>query len=434
VTELDSKVLIMLMDGRRAGMVTEGKGGRLTLTYDDTWRTSRTATPVSLSMPLAQRTHDDATVRAFLWGLLPDSDQVLERWARTYQVSARNPFALLRHVGEDCAGAVQLVAPGRVEALLAGDGGVKLVDEEEIAERIRALRRDPAAWHLSDAGQFSLAGAQAKTALYFDATAQRWGDPWGTVPTTHIFKPAVTGFDDHDLNEHLCLETARHLGLNAARSRVASFGGERVVVVERYDRVWRRDAAVVRVHQEDMCQALGLPPTAKYQNEGGPTPERIIELLRREIQPARLGVDNIGRFLDALAFNWIIAGTDAHAKNYSVLLAGPQVRLAPMYDVASALPYDDMYLPRLRMAMRIGGEYSVERISVRHWRRFAAANGLDTEATIARIDELAARIPACVAKSVQDGAVAALNSELPSRLVERITARASRCRKALAQG
>ncbi len=145
-------------------------------------------------------------------------------------------------------------------------------------------------------------------------------------------------------------------------------------------------------------------------------------------------MDNIGRFVDALAFNWIIAGTDAHAKNYSVLLAGPQVRLAPMYDVASALPYDDMYLPKLRMAMRIGGEYRIERIGGRHWRRFAVENGLDPDTTLARIDELAARTPTSLAKAAQAAAVQALESELPARLIERVSARASRCRTALTQG
>ncbi|HET8662530.1 MAG TPA: type II toxin-antitoxin system HipA family toxin [Micromonosporaceae bacterium] len=426
------KVLIVLIYGRRAGTVTQGSDGRLTLTYDEMWQSSSTATPVSLSMPLARRAHDDSKVRAFLWGLLPDNEQVLDRWAQDHQVSARNPFALLHHVGEDCAGAVQLATPDRAEAVLAGEGGVKLVDEDEIARRIRVLRRDPAAWHLSNTGQFSLAGAQAKTALYFDSTTQRWGDPWGAVATTHILKPAVSGFNDHDLNEHLCLETARHLGMNAASSQVASFGGERVIVVERYDRI-RRDGTALRIHQEDMCQALGLPPTAKYQNDGGPTPEQIISLLRQEIRPSKAAVDDIARFVDALAFNWIIAGTDAHAKNYSLLLTGAQVRLAPMYDVASALPYDDMYLPRLRMAMRIGGEYRIEAAVGRHWRRFAAGNSLDPDATIARIDDLAARVPANLARATGATEVRELGSDLPARLLDQVTARAARCRKALAQ-
>ena len=218
---------------------------------------------------------------------------MVERWARTYQVSSQNPFALL-----------------------------------------------------------------AKTALHLDVATCRWGDPWGAVPTTHILRPAVTGVDDHDLNEHLCLQAARELGLRAAPSWLASFGEERAIVIERYDRTGL-PGAVVRVHQEDLCQALGVPPSSKYENEGGPGAEQIARLLRREVRPRRAVDDAVGLFADALAFNWIIAGTDAHAKNYSVLLAGGAVRLAPLYDIASALPYDDMYVPKLRLAMRVGGEYRV---------------------------------------------------------------------------
>jgi serine/threonine-protein kinase HipA len=431
VAEEPNKILTMLIEGHRAATLTEGHRGSLTLGYEEAWRTSANRTPASLSMPLARRSHHDPTVRAFLWGLLPDNEQVLDRWARTHHVSARNPFRLLSHVGEDCAGAVQLVTADRLDEILAGQGGVKPLSDREVAERVRILRSDPAAWHLSDTGQFSLAGAQAKTALHFDRTVQRWGDPWGAVPTTHILKPAVTGFDEHDLNEHLCLEAARRLGMAVARSHVASFDGERVIVIERYDRTQRPNGTVARVHQEDMCQALGVPPTGKYQNEGGPTPEQIIGLLREHVRPPSAARRSVGRFVDALAFNWIIAGTDAHAKNYSVLLAGAQVRLAPMYDVASALPYDDMYLPKLRMAMRIGGEYQIERISRRHWLRFAADNGLDPDATVARVDDLAAGTPAAMADAAGTRAVQALGSELPAKLVERVTQRVRRCREAL---
>jgi serine/threonine-protein kinase HipA len=360
------------------------------------------------------------------------NERVLDRWARTYQVSAGNPFALLRHVGEDCAGAAQFVTPERVEAALAGDGGVNWFGEGELAERLRALRTDPTSWHVHNSGQFSLAGAQAKTALFLDPHTSRWGEPWGATPTTHILKPAVAGLDEHDLNEHLCLVAGAKAGLRTARSYVATFGDERVIAVERYDRLYRGDAQILRVHQEDMCQALGFPPTMKYQSEGGPSPELIIELLRREISPARDIESEVARFVDALAYNWIIAGTDAHAKNYSLLLAGRQVRMAPLYDVASVLPYDGMYLPRLRMAMRIGGEDRIERISGRHWRRLAEANRLDPDETLARVDALAARIPGCFADVVEDPAVRALGSGLPERLVERVGARAARCRSALA--
>ena len=188
-----------------------------------------------------------------------------------------------------------------------------------------------------------------------------------------------------------------------------------------------------RVHQEDMCQVLGRPPTIKYQNDGGPAPEQIIAVLREQVFPATAATAAVARFVDALAFNWIIGGTDAHAKNYSVLLAGAQVRLAPLYDIASALAYDDMYFPRLRMAMRIGGEYGVEAASGRHWRRFAQANHLDPGETIERIDDLVSRTPDAFATAAEDDAVKALQSELPGRLVNRIATRAAQCRAQLKQ-
>jgi serine/threonine-protein kinase HipA len=421
--------LVVLLQGRAAGTISQ-REGRLELEYGDEWRRSADATPLSLSLPLARRAHGDAEVRSFLWGLLPDNEQVLERWARTYQVSPRNPFALLRHVGEDCAGAAQFVAPDRVDELLRGAGGVEWLDEDEIGERLRALRRDPTAWHAARTGQFSLAGAQAKTALHHDPETGRWGDPWGTRPTTHILKPAVTGFDDHDLNEHLCLSAARHLGLSVTTSAVLSFAGERVIVIDRYDRV-RNAGELIRVHQEDLCQALGVPPTQKYENEGGPSVEQIARLLRTEIRPSTTAVETVERFVDALAFNWIVGGSDAHAKNYSLLLAGRQVRLAPLYDIASALPYEDLYRPKLRLAMRIGGEYRMAQVGARHWSRLALAVDLDPEALLARVDRLAAQVPDAFGQASADDAVRALTSALPARLLDAVATNAQACRDAL---
>jgi serine/threonine-protein kinase HipA len=214
---------------------------------------------------------------------------------------------------------------------------------------------------------------------------------------------------------------------------VESFDGERVIVVERYDRLVRDDGTVSRIHQEDLCQALGLPPTTKYQNEGGPSPEQVISLLRSETRPVSSAEADCWAFVDALAFNWIIAGTDAHAKNYSVLIADRQVRLAPIYDVSSALPYDDMNLTKLKVAMCIGGEYQLERIGRRHWHRFSIENGFEPARVIERVRELAARVPAGVVRAADSPAVRALNSELPARLAERVAGRASRCEEALAE-
>ncbi|GID30222.1 HipA N-terminal domain-containing protein [Paractinoplanes brasiliensis] len=211
--------LVVLLSGHRVGDLVQGPGGVLALGYDADYRSSEAALPLSLSLPLTQPSHAGAVVRSYCQGLLPDNESVLERWGREFQVSAGNPFALLTHVGEDCAGAAQFVPAERVEAMTENKGDVVLLTDEQVAERLRILRRDPSAWHLAGTGQFSLAGAQAKTALHLDTVTGQWGDPSGAIPTTHILKPAVTGFDDHDLNEHLCLRAAQNLGLRAAAFR-----------------------------------------------------------------------------------------------------------------------------------------------------------------------------------------------------------------------
>jgi serine/threonine-protein kinase HipA len=419
------------LEDRQAGTLTQNADSRLTMSYAKSWLDSSSATPVSLSMPVTTASYTGPAVRAYLEGLLPDDDQVLERWGRTYHVSARNPFALLRHVGEDCAGAVQLVRPERLAEVLSGKGHITWLSEEELTSKLASLVSTPANWHLSESGQFSLAGMQTKTALHLDPTTGRWGQPRGAAATTHIFKPAVPGFVDHELNEHLCLSAAFELGLESAQSQIQNFGQHRFIVVTRYDRYRSDEGQVLRLHQEDMCQALGISSRHKYQNEGGPTPEQIVGLLRNRIRPQQVASEAIERFTQALAFNWLVGGTDAHAKNYSLLLAGGQVRLAPLYDVASALPYDDMYLPKLRMAMRIGREYRLERIQGRHWRRFAVENRLDPDRLIARIDDMARHMVAAFETAAADPSIEQLDSPMPQQLVDAIARRIPRCREFL---
>lgn len=399
------KTLTVLIEGSEAGHVNEGSGGRLDFSYLPEWQENPGATPLSLSMPLARRSHGDAVLRPFLWGLLPDNERVIERWARTYQVSSRNPFALLRHVGEDVAGAAQFVSPDRHDAVRSGRANIEWLTTSEVEAWLVTVVRDPTQWHLQGTGQFSLAGAQPKGALYYDDEQDRWGVPHGATPTTHILKPAVVDLDGHDLNEHLCLETARRVGLSAARTEVRSFGGERAIVVERYDRERQPDGTVRRIHQEDICQALGVSPAATYQSDGGPGPAQIVGLLRRETRTPTDAADDVLRFVDALALNWVLAGTDAHAKNYSVLLRRREVRLTPLYDVASMLPYPAVHEPKLKLAMAIGGEYRIGIIERRYWQRLAADLGLDADDVVARVDHIAAAIPAQMAAAASSSAV-----------------------------
>ena len=419
--------LVVLMHDDVAGTVIRPSGDRIRFEYADSYRTSPKATPLSRAMPLTVRSHPDAVISPWLWGLLPDNDDVLARWARQFQVS-RTPFSLLgTRIGEDCAGAVRFCPDSEVDRLISRAGQVEWLDEAGVAARIRDLRTDPTAWlGTGFTGQFSLAGAQAKTALHWDGS--RWGVPIGSKATTHILKPAVRGFDDHELNEHICLEAARRVGMAAARTRVERFADESVVVVERYDRLVTRhdlghELTISRVHQEDLCQSLAVPPWRKYQNEGGPGALDIIALLRREIPP-RAAVAAAQSFVDALIWNWVIAGTDAHAKNYSLLLSGGDVRLAPLYDIASALPYG-AHERKLRMAMKIGGEYDLWAVRDR-WAKAAAEWDLDPEQLRARVLEVIRAAPEAFSNSAADAAVTALGRKGPARLVDAVAARASR--------
>lgn len=210
---------------------------------------------------------------------------------------------------------------------------------------------------------------------------------------------------------------------------MVQFAEESAIVVDRYDRRPNSNG-LARVHQEDVCQALGVAPARKYQNEGGPSPKDLAHLLRTSMPP-RVADDAIWRFLDALAWNWLIAGTDAHAKNYSLLLASGQVRLAPLYDVASALPYG-VHEKKLRFAMKIGGDYRV--FPYRDtWAGAAKDLGLDSERVLARVGQLAAQASDAFAEAASASEVTSLDRSFPARLVDLVSRRVERC-EALLRG
>ncbi|MEO9240165.1 MAG: HipA domain-containing protein, partial [Jatrophihabitantaceae bacterium] len=323
------KRLIVLINRAPAGVLEQDPHGRLSFSYHENYRAHRSPTPLSLSMPLALRSHANDVVEPYLRGLLPDNENVLRRWGARFGVPWNSPFAQLRHVGEDVAGAAQFVRESRL-AEVTGPGSIEPKDDAYIADRLRVLRGDRAAWDdIASPGQFSLAGAQAKLALYRSPSGQ-WGLPSGRRATTHILKPALEHLVDQEVNEHLCLRGAARLGIRVAHSEIMQFGDERAIVLERYDRLVREDGSVQRVHQEDFCQALAVYPARKYEREdGGPGAVAIIRTLRQYLPPsqARPATET---FCRALAYNWVIYGPDAHAKNYSLLLSGSNVRFAPL--------------------------------------------------------------------------------------------------------
>jgi len=415
--------LIVILDDVIAGTISRLPTGKLRFDYDVAYRSRPAATPLSVSMPVQVPSYPDRVITPWLWGLLPENDAVLARWARQFQVSASSAFSLLATpIGRDCAGAVRFARPDELDQALSRPGQIAWLTDDDVAERLRELKEDSTAWlGRNFTGQFSLAGAQSKTALI--QRQGRWGVPSGSTPTTHILKPAIAGFDDHDLNEHLCLDAARRAGLLAVRAHVSHFAEESAVVVERYDRRFVANK-VIRIHQEDVCQALSVPPSGKYQNEGGPGAREIAALMRRTMSP-RTADTAIWRFADALIWNWIIAGTDAHAKNYSLLLENNEIRLAPLYDVSSALPYG-VHEKKLRLAMKIGGEYNV--FPARNtWPGAAADLGLRADELLGRVRKLTALAPDAFAEAARASDVTALGSALPGNLVDLVADRAQRC-------
>lgn len=416
--------LVALANGRVVGEVQCDRRGQLAFVYDAGWRASGHAYPLSLSMPIGAPRHGHNKIEPWLRGLLPDNENVLARWARTFQASAGNAFSLLGATGEDCAGAVQLVRPERVDSALVPAGRqVVWLTAAEVEVRVRTLRADDSAWRLDgEEAQFTLAGAQAKTALLLEDG--RWGIPRGATPTTHILKPPIRRFPGHCENEHLCLQLARALRIPAARSLVSRFGQETAIVVERYDRM-RSSGRLVRLHQEDLCQTLARSPFNKYESAGGPGCRDIAGAIRSHC--SRPGED-LRTFVKAIALNWVIGGTDAHARNFSLLIgAGGKARLAPLYDLASALPYPGHYAPRLKLAMKIGRESRLGYIQVRHWERFAAELGLPPEEVLEICESLAAETPDRFADVVAAARSEGLDHPIIERLKREITNHAGAC-------
>ena len=400
----------------------------ITLSYDEGWRFSKDSFPVSLSLPLARGVHADDSIRPFLQGLLPDNPAVLDAWGKRFQVSPRNPFDLIKHVGEDCAGALQFVRPERLERILSGElDSLIPLSEEDLENRMAALQSQARAVPVEIEGRFSLAGAQTKDALY--QKDGRWFVPGGRIPSTHILKPEIDEFEHHALNEHFCLQLAAEVGLMRAGSEVLEIGGRRVLCVKRYDRTIDPDGHIIRWHQEDTCQATGRYPNQKYQSDGGASAAEIARLLEQYSDNRQ---DDVSRFIMALALNWVIAGTDAHSKNYS-LLHGPGnfVRLAPFYDLASWLPYErDSHSTKVKLAMKIGGTYRLHEIDGMRWRKWAEEAGQDPLWVMSCVETLVNHVADSVDK-VRDDIAETRDGPFPHELARLIAERTIVCESLL---
>jgi serine/threonine-protein kinase HipA len=357
-------------------------GGRLSFRYSADWLAQSNKVALSQSLPLGSEPFDDHQCRAFFAGLLPEGN--LRRLiAQQCQVSSQNDFALLSAIGGECAGAITFVPVGGSLAT-AEQVGEEWLDETQLIALLDELPRRPMLAG-RDGIRLSLAGAQDKLPVVFDG--QHIGLPIGGQPSTHILKSAIASVEDSVINEGFCLALAQAIGMPTAPAQIFHVQDRQVLLVARYDRRVDAEGQPVRLHQEDFCQALGVVPEMKYQNEGGPDLKACFDLLRHATRPS---APQVLRLLDAVVFNALIGNHDAHAKNFSLLYAGGAPTLAPLYDVLSTAVYEHL---TPKMAMKLGSKYKFTEVHARHWTQFAEAAGLSKAQTKKRVLSMAQELP-----------------------------------------
>ena len=362
--------------------------GRLSFRYAPGWLSRPDALALSASLPLQAEPFDDRTSRPFFAGLLPEG-QMRRLIAQRFQVSGQNDFALLDHIGGECAGAVSFLEPGRALRTSAQGDDVQWLSDEEVVALLDELPRRPMLAG-KDGLRLSLAGAQDKLPVVFDG--ERIGLPLDGTPSSHILKPAIVAVEDSVINEGFCMALAEAMQLKPAKAKIHVVLDRPFLLVERYDRVVIAPGHRQRLHQEDFCQALGVVPEMKYQNEGGPDLTQCFDLVRRATRPS---APQVLRLFDYVIFNALIGNHDAHAKNFSLLYSGKTPVLAPLYDTLSTAVYLTL---TPKMAMKIGSKYKFSEVQARHWDQFAEAAGLAKAQAKRRILALAKSLPASARK------------------------------------
>ena len=390
--------LNVLINNRLAGRLEKEAGGAIAFQYAREWLEWPNRFPISLSLPLQAPAWRGEPVVAVFDNLLPDSVSVRKRVAEKTGAQATDSFSLLEQIGRDCVGAMQFLPEGLdvdASGAIVGDP----ISDVEIEALLANLARAPLGIDPDEGFRISVAGAQEKTALLLHEGV--WKRPVGTTPTTHILKPELGEIQmswgtidlSHSVdNEHYCLALMEAFGLPVARTEIATFGERRVLVVERFDRLWGRGGRLLRLPQEDLCQALSIPSSRKYQDKGGPGVKAVMDRLLESDDPQ---TDRALFFKSQILF-WMIGATDGHAKNFSLFLRpGGRFRLTPFYDVLSAQPaFDAHQIPHkaFRLAMSAGAtpHYKIVDVHGRHFVESGKAAGLGAAVIREVLDELKA--------------------------------------------
>jgi len=420
-----TRALSIWTNGQRVGLWTFNRRGEHGFAYDQEWMASDAARPLSLSMPF---TGDQAIrgerVRNFFDNLLPDSDPIRNRIASRFKTESSQAFDLLQAIGRDCVGAIQLLGPDEFPTDVQTIQGTPLSDSDVEALLIQATRSSPLpGLDDQDELRISLAGAQEKTALLFHKG--QWMRPQGSTPTTHILKlpmglvgNAQADFSSSVENEWLCMNILSAFGLPVAKTEIVQFGSQKALAVERFDRQMHSSGNwLMRLPQEDFCQAMGLPSRLKYEADGGPGIADLARILKGSIQSDR---DLTTLFTAQLLF-WLMAAPDGHAKNFSIRVL-PQGRyaLTPLYDVMSIWPVvgsgpGRISMFKAKMAMAIVGKnkhYLFKDVQHRHFASMgtrligSAATESALESVISQLpsalESVAQRLPISFPQSLMD--------------------------------
>jgi serine/threonine-protein kinase HipA len=362
--------LNIYMNGIWLGSLEKMTSGALFFAYAQSWIGEHSDFPISRKFPVREQKYQGAEVSAYFDNLLPDNEGIRERIAAKTHSASSEVFDLLSSLGRDCVGALQFQKAELPPPLLEDAKGHP-IDDKEIEKIIKNLHQSPLGITDDEDFRLSLAGAQEKTAfLYLN---KKWNRPIGPTATTHIFKPAIGLLKDgKDMtlsveNEWLCLEFCREMGLDATKAEMHKFRSTKVLVVERFDRSWS-GKKLIRHPQEDLCQALGVSPHRKYENEGGPGMKTILKLLD---ESDKRDPDK-RNFLKTQVIFWLLAAIDGHAKNFSIALRPGGFEFTPIYDVISADPLTrakQLDERKIKLAMCVGKNryYRIFDIQRRHW-------------------------------------------------------------------
>ncbi|MCL4818157.1 MAG: type II toxin-antitoxin system HipA family toxin [Vicinamibacteria bacterium] len=409
------RTLVVWWDRARVGTLRVDRHGAMRFAYAAEWLSDAARPAISCSLPKREKPFSQRATRPFFAGLLPEDAQ-REAIASALGISRSNDFAFLDALGGDVAGALSLWPEGVTPPEPAGDAQPRPLDDDALSQVLDSLPTRPLLAG-RDGLRLSLAGAQSKLPVVL--ADGRVALPAPGQPTTHILKPPLARFPHTTENEAFVMTLAAEVGLDVAPVAARVIAGRPYLLVTRYDRHVEGGRAR-RLHQEDFCQALAIPPERKYAAEGGPNLRGCFDLARRATTvPAKA----VLALLDAAVFNVIAGNADAHGKNFSLLHAGGAVRLAPLYDLLCTAAYPDLS-PRL--AMKIGGGATLDEIGPAPWTAFAEEAGLAPPFVRRRVGELAEAVALRAQAVASSPALAGLDASALESLADLVVGRARR--------